>query len=76
VDVRAVIAVVQKNVARAQETLRVLATSLPDPAKSPATGVLEHAMMTDLARLTPTVRARYEPIFGKYWRKAQTSPRV
>jgi 5'-methylthioadenosine phosphorylase len=67
VDVPAVLAVIRKNVDRAQHTIRALAQHLPDPATSPAYGVLEHAVMTDLATLTPALRAKFKPILGKYW---------
>ena len=68
VDVPAVLAIIKKNVDRAQQTLRALAASLPDPATSPATGALEHAVMTDLTLLTPALRERFKPILGKYWK--------
>jgi 5'-methylthioadenosine phosphorylase len=67
VDVPAIVAIVQQNVARAQQAVRALAASLPDPAKSPATGALAHAVMTNLDLLSPEVRERFRPVFGKYW---------
>ena len=67
VDVAAVVAVAHKNVTRAQEVIRALAASLPDPATSPATGAAKFATMTDVMRLTDEQRARFEPLLGRYW---------
>jgi len=67
VDVQTVVAVMRKNVDRAQKAIRAVATRLPDAARSPATGALQFAMMTDLATLEPALRAKFEPVFGKYW---------
>jgi 5'-methylthioadenosine phosphorylase len=67
VDVPSVLATIKKNIANAQQTLRALSTMLPDPAKSPATGALQHAVMTDFNKLSPAVRDRFRPILGKYW---------
>lgn len=65
VDVPAILAIIRQNVERAQATLRALARALPDPAKSPATGALAHAVMTD-AKLVPTaVRERLKLLLGR-----------
>jgi 5'-methylthioadenosine phosphorylase len=66
-DVAEIVATLRQNVAHAQAALRALVDRLPDPARSPATGALRHAVMTDVATLAPDVRARYEPILGRYW---------
>src|SRR5207302_1179105 len=67
VDVPAVLAIVKQNVARAQETIRVLAANLPDPTKSPAANALQFAVMTDVSLLTAAQRAKFTPLFGRYW---------
>jgi 5'-methylthioadenosine phosphorylase len=68
VDVPAVLAVMKQNVERAQKTLCALASALPDPATSPATGALEHAVMTDRALIPADVRERLAPLFARYWK--------
>ncbi len=68
VDVPTVIATMKKNVDRAQHAVRVLASTLPDPTKSIAHGVLEFAVMTDLTTLSPAAREKFGTILGKYWR--------
>ncbi|MEZ4391003.1 MAG: S-methyl-5'-thioadenosine phosphorylase [Polyangiales bacterium] len=59
VDVTAILAVIRDNVARAQEVVRALAASLPDPAKSPATGALRYAVMTAAEHITDAQREKY-----------------
>lgn len=68
VDVPTVVAVLKKNVERAQQTIAALVGMLPDPAQSPATGALAHAVMTDLSLLTPSLRDKFRPIFSRYWK--------
>lgn len=46
VTVADVVAVLHRNVDLAKKTLALLATRLPDPAASPATRALEHAILT------------------------------
>lgn len=60
VDVTAILAVIRDNVARAQEVVRALAATLPDPAKSPATGALRYAVMTAAEHITDAQREKYE----------------
>lgn len=69
VDVAAVVAVAHKNVSRAQEVIRSLAASLPDPSKSPATGAAKYATMTDVSKLNAEQRERFELLLGRYWPK-------
>lgn len=59
VDVTAILGVIRDNVARAQEVVRALAASLPDPAKSPATGALRYAVMTSAEHITDAQREKY-----------------
>lgn len=58
VSVEAVIAVLKKNSARAQDILRRLPSKLPDPRSSIATGALKHAVITKKAASDPSIRAR------------------
>ena len=67
VDVAMIIEILSKNVARAQETLRNLAATLPDPTRSPASTALKDALMTDRTRMSAELRERFAPVFKKYW---------
>jgi len=58
VSVEAVIAVLKKNIALARRTVAELARSLPDPARSRATGALAHAVMTSPEAVPVDARAR------------------
>jgi 5'-methylthioadenosine phosphorylase len=58
-DVSAILAVIHANVARAQDVVRGLAASLPDPATSPARGALRFAVMTAREHITPALREKY-----------------
>jgi 5'-methylthioadenosine phosphorylase len=60
VTVQAVIQVLRDNAARGKRTLAELANGLPDPTASPAHGALEHAIITDPKRISPSARARLE----------------
>lgn len=62
VTVEAVLAVLQKNVATAQQILRTVAAQLPDPSKSPAHRALEHAVITAPDRLTEEAKAKLAPV--------------
>ncbi len=66
VDVNDILAVLHANVARAQETVRALAASLPDPSKSPAQGALQFAVLTKPQALNAALRERYALLLGKY----------
>lgn len=68
VDVAAVVAVVKDNVSKAQQAVRAVAQNLPDPTQSIAHHALRDAVMTDLSRLTPEVRAKLAPVFARYWK--------
>ncbi|HEX3597982.1 MAG TPA: S-methyl-5'-thioadenosine phosphorylase [Polyangiaceae bacterium] len=58
VTVEAVIAVLKKNVALAKRLVRELLGALPDAARSPATGALRTAIITDPTRIDPAARER------------------
>ncbi len=67
VDVNDILAVLHANVSRAQEVVRALASTLPDPTTSPAAGALQYAVLTKPAALTPALRERYALLLGRYW---------
>lgn len=67
VSVDAVIAVLKQNTALAQRIVAELATRLPDPAESPATGCLMNAVITDKDVLAPEVRTRLGWLLGPYF---------
>jgi 5'-methylthioadenosine phosphorylase len=56
VSVEAIIAVLQKSVATTKRLLVELAAMLPDPRKSPATGALKSAILTDRSLLSTATR--------------------
>ena len=66
VTVGAVIAVMQKNVAKAKEIIVALAPAVPDPGNSPATSALAGAIITDPDSITAEVRDKLQPLIGKY----------
>ncbi|MEO0326550.1 MAG: S-methyl-5'-thioadenosine phosphorylase [Myxococcota bacterium] len=66
VSVEAVLAVMRGNIQTAKAILRAVATRLPDPAASPASSALKHAILTDPARITPEAKAKLAPLLGKY----------
>lgn len=68
VDIKMILEILHKNVERAQETVRHLASTLPDPARSPASNAFEHAVLTDPSRVPPHIRERFKPLFDKYKR--------
>jgi len=68
VSVEAVLAVVARNVERARAAITELATTLPDPAESRATGALGGAIITAADRISPEARARLDWLVGKYVR--------
>jgi 5'-methylthioadenosine phosphorylase len=67
VDVNDILAVLHANVSRAQEVVRALASTLPDPSQSPASGALQYAVLTKPAAITAELRERYALLLGRYW---------
>lgn len=67
VDVNDILAVLHANVSRAQDVVRALASTLPDPSDSPAAGALQYAVLTKPSALTPALRERYALLLGRYW---------
>ncbi len=67
VDVNDILAVLHANVTRAQEVVRALASSLPDPSQSPANGALQYAVLTKPTAITPALKERYALLLGRYW---------
>jgi len=65
VTVEAVLAVVRKNVATSHEILRRVAADLPDPAESPASRALEHAIMTGPTHISDEARQKLAPLCGR-----------
>jgi 5'-methylthioadenosine phosphorylase len=68
VTVGAVVEVMKQNVNLAQNAIRNLAATLPDPAKSPATRALDGAVMTDPALISKEARERFAPLLQKYFK--------
>ncbi|MCA9688740.1 MAG: S-methyl-5'-thioadenosine phosphorylase [Myxococcales bacterium] len=69
VSVDAVVAVIQQNVALARRVVTRLAESLPHAtAALPYPRSLEHAIITDRARIPPETRARLDLIVGHHLR--------
>ncbi len=68
VDIKMILEILHKNVERAQETVRQLAATLPDPARSPASSAFDHAVLTDPSRIPQHIRDRFKPLFDKYKR--------
>ena len=66
VTVSAVLEVIERNVATAQALLRAVATSLPDPARSPASSALEHAILTASSAISAEAREKLKLLIGKY----------
>ncbi len=65
VSVQNVIAVLQRNVATAREMLKRV-TSWPDPAESPASRALEHAIITSRDAIPDDAKAKLSLLIGKY----------
>jgi 5'-methylthioadenosine phosphorylase len=59
-----IIAVMTKNVARAQAVVAGLAAALPDVSASPARGATKHAVMTSWEVVPAEARARYALLLG------------
>jgi 5'-methylthioadenosine phosphorylase len=66
VTVEAVLKVMGENVARARRAVGELATSLPDPKASGATGALASALMTSRDTIDPATLTRLDWLVGKY----------
>jgi 5'-methylthioadenosine phosphorylase len=69
VTVEQVVSTLSKNVATARQMLINVAPLLPDPAESPATSALEHAIMTRPDLITEAAHERLSPLIGKYFDK-------
>nr|MBK7065036.1 S-methyl-5'-thioadenosine phosphorylase [Deltaproteobacteria bacterium] len=59
-----IMAVMAKNVSRAQAVVRHLAAALPDVSASPARGALKFAVMTKWDSVSAEARARYSLLLG------------
>jgi len=66
VTVEAVIAVMNRNVARARQTLLELVERLPDPSESPASSALAGAILTGAEHVDAPTRAALAPLIGRY----------
>ena len=66
VTVEAVIAVMQRNVAKAKEIIVELADTVPDPTGRPATSALASAIITNPGSISAAARDRLRPLIGKY----------
>ncbi|RLB54089.1 MAG: S-methyl-5'-thioadenosine phosphorylase [Deltaproteobacteria bacterium] len=66
VTVEQVVATLTKNVETARSIIRNVAALVPDPAESPATNALEHAIMTRPDLITEAARERLDVLIGKY----------
>jgi 5'-methylthioadenosine phosphorylase len=64
VSVAQVVAMLHQNVALAQRILAAVATDLPDPALSPASSALAHALLTPSDRISADARTKLAPLFG------------
>lgn len=60
-----IMAVMAKNVSRAQAVVRHLAAALPDVSASPARGALKYAVMTRWESVPAEARARYALLLGE-----------
>jgi 5'-methylthioadenosine phosphorylase len=64
VSVESILAVLHANVALAKRTVAFLASHLPDPTESPATGALKYAVITDPKSVDASARRRLDWILG------------
>lgn len=76
VNVPAVLEVLRRNVATAQRALAELATSLPDPASSPATRALEHALITPVESLSEQTRSRLQTLLARHLERGRAERRT
>lgn len=66
VTVEAVIAVMQRNVAKAKEIIVELAKTVPDPTGSPAASALSGAIISNPDSTSAAARDKLRPLIGKY----------
>jgi len=66
VTVNAVIAVMQRNVAKAKGIIVELAQGVPDPSERPATSALAGAIITNPDSISTAARDKLRPLIGKY----------
>jgi 5'-methylthioadenosine phosphorylase len=66
VTVEQVVGILKTNVVNARRIIQGVAAMLPDPAKSPATSALEHAIMTRPDLITEAARERLGLLIDKY----------
>jgi 5'-methylthioadenosine phosphorylase len=66
VTVTAVIAVMERNVAKAKEIIVELAQAVPDPAGRPAASALAGAIITSPDSISAAARAKLRPLIRKY----------
>ena len=66
VTVNAVIAVMQRNVAKAKEIIVELAQAVPDPTGRPAASALAGAIITRPDSISAAARDKLRPLIGKY----------
>ena len=71
VTVDAVLAVLQRNVDLARNTVRALTKRLPDPTRSPASSALENAILTGPAHVSAETRELLAPLIRKYLPSAE-----
>ena len=64
VSVERVVQMLHTNVALAQRMLVAVAGDLPDPATSPASTALVHALLTPEAQISPAAREKLAQVFG------------
>lgn len=65
VSVASVVAVLQRNVARAQRILREVLPSLPDPNESPASRALDDALITAPDRISLEAQQKLAPLISR-----------
>jgi 5'-methylthioadenosine phosphorylase len=68
VTVEAVLQVLSANVEKSKRLLRALVRQLPDPALSPATTALQHALITAPDAIPASTRQLLAPLLSKYLR--------
>ena len=66
VTVSAIIAVMQRNVAKAKEIIVELAQAVPDPTGRPAASALAGAIITSPDSISAAARDKLRPLIGKY----------
>ncbi|MBN1607990.1 MAG: S-methyl-5'-thioadenosine phosphorylase [Polyangiaceae bacterium] len=65
VGVAAIVQVLRDNADLSKRIVKELASALPDPTLSPATGAVRNAIMTAAERVTPATRARLPWLFDR-----------